>query len=113
MAHDRDYSQLTVTSQSTRCLIGYLSVPKLESLLSDPSCSLNLNDPVSRVMNRFDKKRGNVYRVITPDTPLEELEEFLKAEEFAVITDEARRFVLGVATRGDLAEYLKRRPQLG
>lgn len=111
MAHDRDYSQLTVTSSTTRALLGYLSVPKIESLLRSPSASdIRLSDPVRKVMNRFDRKKGNVYKVITPDTALEELEEFLKKEEFAVVTDEGRRFVLGVATRGDLEEFTKRRP---
>ncbi|PUU78036.1 hypothetical protein B9Z19DRAFT_1127379 [Tuber borchii] len=111
MAHDRDYSQLTVTSSTTRALLGYLSVPKIESLLRSPSASdIKLSDPVSKVMNRFDRKKGNVYKVITPDTALEELEEFLKKEEFAVVTDDGRRFVLGVATRGDLEEFTKRRP---
>ncbi|KAG0137476.1 hypothetical protein HOY82DRAFT_666961 [Tuber indicum] len=112
MAHDRDYSQLTVTSSTTRALLGYLSVPKIESLLqsSSPGSNIRLSDPVSKVMNRFDRKKGNVYKVITPNTTLEELEEFLKKEEFAVITDEGRKFVLGVATRGDLEEFTKRRP---
>jgi hypothetical protein len=31
-------------------------------------------------------------------------------EDFAVVTDERRRFVLGVATRKDLEEFVKRRP---
>lgn len=54
-------------------------------------------------------------------TPLEELEEFFESEvggngerrekqEFAVVTDALRKFVLGVATRGDLEEFVKRRP---
>jgi hypothetical protein len=32
-------------------------------------------------------------------------------EEFAVVTDEKRRFVLGVATVQDLEEFVKRRPE--
>lgn len=52
------------------------------------------------------------------ETPLEELEGFFSGEgvaggqtqEFAVVTDAARRFVLGVATRGDLEEFVRRRP---
>ena len=51
------------------------------------------------------------------DTPLEELEDFFKggvdgssAQDFAVVTDEGRRVVLGVATKGDLEEFVKRRP---
>lgn len=52
------------------------------------------------------------------DTPLEELELFFNGgedggigkQEFAVVTDERRRFVLGVATRTDLEEFARRRP---
>jgi hypothetical protein len=58
------------------------------------------------------------YRVITMDTPLEELEGFFEGvetggqkQDFAVITDDRRRFVLGVATVADLEEFVKRRPE--
>ena len=51
------------------------------------------------------------------DTPLEELEAFFNGgvngkepQDFAVVTDGSRRFVLGVATKGDLEEFVKRRP---
>lgn len=52
------------------------------------------------------------------ETPLEELEAFFRggekgdkwSQDFAVITDENRRFVLGVATVQDLEEFVKRRP---
>lgn len=68
-------------------------------------------------MTRFQRK-GRTYRVITMETPLEELEGFFRGgvpegpwkQEFAVITDENRRFVLGVATVQDLEEFVKRRP---
>lgn len=68
-------------------------------------------------MTKFQRK-GRVYKVITMDTPLEELELFFNGgengedgkQEFAVVTDEKRRFVLGVVTRGDLEEFAKRRP---
>jgi hypothetical protein len=66
------------------------------------------------------RRKGKVYKVITMDTPLEELESFFNGvgeeaegrgkQEFAVVTDERRRFVLGVATRTDLEEFAKRRP---
>lgn len=71
-------------------------------------------------MTRF-QRRGRKYRVITMETPLEELEAFFRGDgagpdegewkqDFAVITDENRRFVLGVATTADLEEFVKRRP---
>jgi hypothetical protein len=68
-------------------------------------------------MTRFQRK-GRTYTVITMQTPLEELEGFFRGgvsegpwkEDFAVITDNNRRFVLGVATVSDLEEFVKRRP---
>lgn len=66
-------------------------------------------------MQKF-RRRGNVYKVITMDTPLEELEAFFNGalgkgpQDFAVVTDWSRKFVLGVATKGDLEEFVKRRP---
>lgn len=67
-------------------------------------------------MIRFQRK-GARYTVITMNTPLEELEGFFEGkdnggqkQDFAVITDSGRRFVLGVATREDLEEFVKRRP---
>lgn len=51
------------------------------------------------------------------DTPLEDLEAFFVGgvdgsgpQDFAVVTDASRKFVLGVATKGDLEEFVKRRP---
>jgi len=66
-------------------------------------------------MTRFQRK-GQKYKVITMSTPLEELEAFFaggitgQKQDFAVITDERRRFVLGVATAGDLKKFVERRP---
>jgi hypothetical protein len=71
-------------------------------------------------MVRFQRK-GRRYTVITMATPLEDLEAFFEGQmggtegqgqkqEFAVVTDEDRRFVLGVATKADLEEFVKRRP---
>lgn len=64
------------------------------------------------------------------DTGLEDLEGFFEGEnvgrdpgesaakshekaekqDFAIVTDVQRKFVLGVATRGDLDEFVRRRP---
>jgi hypothetical protein len=98
----------------TRSLLGYVSIPNLQSQLDGGE--VKPEDPVSAAMTRF-QRRGRKYKVITMDTPLEELEAFFEGaqtegqkQEFAVITDDNRRFVLGVATRGDLEEFVKRRP---
>ncbi len=111
--YERDYTHLTVVSADTRALLGYLNIPRLKELLKNGS--VRDTDYVEKAMQKF-RRRGNVYRVITMDTPLEELEAFFDGEangakqDFAVVTDDRRRFVLGVATRGDLEEFVKRRP---
>lgn len=128
-AYERDYSHLTVISSSTRALLGYLSIPRLKHLLREGKvCE---SDPVKAAMQRFNRKRSNVYTVITMDTPLEDLERFFKGDlpqqqpssanstnqdaamgkqDFAIVTDPTRKFVLGVVTEGDLREFVRRRP---
>lgn len=112
-AFERDYTHLTVISASTRALLGYLSIPHLKILLD--TGKVTEADEVSKAMVKF-RRRGKVYKVITMETPLEELEMFFNGaeggerQEFAVVTDARRRFVLGVATRGDLEEFARKRP---
>ncbi|KAL6830746.1 putative cystathionine beta-synthase [Trichoderma sp. SZMC 28015] len=114
-AFEREYTHLTIVDSETRALLGYISIPHLQSLLE--AGRVQPSDPLSAAMTRFQRK-GRTYRVITMQTPLEELEAFFRGdkndgtwkEEFAVITDENRRFVLGVATVQDLEEFVKRRP---
>ena len=113
-AYERDYTHLTVVSEDTRALLGYLNIPRLKQLLKDGTVSDS--DPVEKAMQKF-RRKGSVYKVISMDTPLEELEEFFNggvrgsgAQDFAVVTDGGRRFVLGVATKSDLEEFAKRRP---
>ncbi|KAM3535318.1 hypothetical protein MY4038_001372 [Beauveria bassiana] len=120
-AFERDYTHLTVVDASTRALLGYIAMPHLQAQLD--AGSVQPQDPLSAAMTRFQRK-GRAYLVITMQTPLEELEAFFRgagekdggeegrewAQEFAVVTDENRRFVLGVATVQDLEEFVKRRP---
>ncbi|KAK4984918.1 NEDD8 activating enzyme [Elasticomyces elasticus] len=114
-AFERDYTHLTVISPSTRALLGYLSIPYLRDLLK--AGTVEESDPVERAMMKF-KRKGRTYKVIDMETPLEELEDFFDGgagvdggkQEFAVVTDAGRRFVLGVATKGDLEEFVRRRP---
>jgi CBS domain-containing protein len=116
-ASSHDYSHLTVLSATTRALRGYLPIPRLRSLLE--TRQLKPSDPVSKAMVRFQRDRGRVYKVITMETELWELEGFFEGigdlgngekQDFAVVTDAGRKFVLGVVTRGDLEEFVKRRP---
>ncbi|KAL8871004.1 MAG: hypothetical protein Q9174_003079 [Haloplaca sp. 1 TL-2023] len=113
-AYERDYSHLTVISEDTRALLGYLNIPRLRSMLQNGTVSET--DYVEKAMQKFQRS-GKTYKVITMDTPLEELEAFFTGgidgvgpQSFAVVTDGNRRFVLGVATKGDLEEFVKRRP---
>lgn len=117
-AYERDYTHLTVISSTKRSLLGYLSMPHLKELLKEGA--VKESDPVSAAMQRFNRKRGT-YQTITMETPLEDLERFFESEtdangqprakqQFAVVTDAARKFVLGVATKADLEEFVKRRP---
>ena len=107
---------MTVVSPENRALVGYLSIPRLKDLLA--SGSIQENDTVEKAMMRFERK-GKKYRVITMETPLEDLEVFFGGAEeggegakqdFAVVTDSERKFVLGVATKHDLEDFVKRRP---
>ncbi|KAL8651554.1 MAG: hypothetical protein Q9210_003185 [Variospora velana] len=113
-AYERDYSHLTVVSGETRALLGYLNIPRLKEMLENGH--VHETDHVEKAMQKFQRS-GKVYKVITMDTPLEELEAFFTGgveggvpQDFAVVTDDNRRFVLGVATKGDLEEFVKRRP---
>lgn len=60
-------------------------------------------------MTKFKRSSKDPYTIITPMTPLSELEEFLKATVFALVTDSNRKFVLGVATSHDLENFVTRR----
>ncbi|KAJ8112710.1 hypothetical protein ONZ43_g5331 [Nemania bipapillata] len=120
-AFERDYTHLTIVDARTRALLGYIAIPALQAQLD--AGAVRPEDPLSRAMVRF-QRRGRRYTVITLDTPLEALEAFFEGmgddddgdatqgqkQEFAVVTDEDRRFVLGVATKADLEEFVKRRP---
>jgi len=110
---ERDYTHLTVTADQNRALLGYISIPRLQQLLKEGK--VTDADPVEAAMQKF-RRRGTRYKVITLETPLEELEEFFNGgvdgigqQEFAVVTDASRKFVLGVATRGDLENFLRKR----
>jgi len=116
-ASSHDYSHLTVLSEETRSLLGYLSVSRLKDLFA--SNQLQPTDPVSKAMVRFQRSKGKKYQVITMETELWELEGFFEnvgpfatgaKQDFAVVTDGGRKFVLGVVTRSDLEEFVKRRP---
>ena len=112
-AFERDYTHLTVIHPDDKSLLGYISIPRLRQMLE--SGQVRENDHVAQAMIKF-KRKGKRYRLITMDTPLADLEKFFdggdtgEKQDFAVVTDPARRFVLGVATREDLRRFVERRP---
>ncbi|TIB91553.1 hypothetical protein E3Q19_02369 [Wallemia mellicola] len=98
-AYEREFSQVPVLNdESNKKIIGYIDVEKL--LKQDNDHSKSVNDYTIRFASK--NKR---FRVITPYTPLEELDSFLIDNEFAIVTDQQRKFVLGIATRGDLSNF--------
>ena len=114
-AFERDYTHLTIVDATTRALLGYVSIPQLQAQLTEGK--VKPEDPISDAMARF-RRKGRKYTVITMETPLEEVEEFFESapegeapRDFAVVSDESRRFVMGVATKSDLEEFVKRRPE--
>lgn len=118
-ASSHDYSHLTVLSENTRSLVGYLPVSRLKTLFETKQ--LAPSDPVEKAMVKFKRSAGRKYQVITMETELWELEGFFEnigeyatgtKQDFAVVTDGGRKFVLGVATRHDLDELVKRRPSM-
>jgi CBS domain-containing protein len=85
MALEREYSQLTVISPERRKLLGYLDIPVILQNLKDGKYGkkeggLNVQD----VYTKFDRRKSVGYEVITPDTSLDVLEEFLKEHHFAI-----------------------------
>jgi hypothetical protein len=112
-ANEQQFTHLTVLNPEDKALLGYVSIPRLEELLA--SGAVRDSDPVEKAMIRFQRK-GKRYRMITLGTPLQELEAFFEGgatgstQDFAVVTDFSRRFVLGVATREDLQKFVNSRP---
>ncbi|KAJ8488038.1 hypothetical protein ONZ51_g3806 [Trametes cubensis] len=99
MAYERDFSHIPVLDRN-RKLLGYIDVAALKAKWE--AGKANPDDKVSQYMTKFKRTAGTPYTIITPSTPLAELEGFLKQNEFAIVTDWDRKFVLGVATLQDL-----------
>ncbi|TRM60327.1 hypothetical protein BD626DRAFT_407646 [Schizophyllum amplum] len=106
LAYDRDFSHIPVLDKSRRPL-GYIDVAALKKTWeaggADP------NAPVSQFMTKFKRSTSQPYTTITPWTSLADLEDFLKNNLFAIVTDNDRKFVLGVATAQDLENFVTRR----
>ncbi|KIY70861.1 hypothetical protein CYLTODRAFT_419399 [Cylindrobasidium torrendii FP15055 ss-10] len=106
LAYERDFSHIPILD-SKRKPLGYLDVAKLKQLWE--AGKANPDESVSHFMTKFKRSTSEPYTVITPDSPLSELESFLKNNIFALVTDYERKFVLGVATSQDLENFVTRR----
>ncbi|KAF9935619.1 hypothetical protein BGZ67_003257 [Mortierella alpina] len=112
----REFSQLPVLSPTNRKLMGYISLTSLTTLLEEGQAQES--DLVSKWMYSFLKKNKqggprSTYETITPMTPLADLAKFFEKHSFAVVTDDDRRWCLGVATKYDLMTFLNRRQSSG
>ncbi|KAF8660766.1 hypothetical protein AX16_001560 [Volvariella volvacea WC 439] len=105
-AYDRDFSYIPVLDRNRRPL-GYVDVAQLKSKWE--AGQANPDDKVSQYMTKFNRKISEPYTLITPLSPLDDLEEFLKKNEFALVTDSGKKFVLAVATIQDLENFVSRR----
>ncbi|EGO03569.1 hypothetical protein SERLA73DRAFT_175087 [Serpula lacrymans var. lacrymans S7.3] len=106
LAYDRDFSHIPVLSRDRRP-IGYVDVAGLKAKWE--AGTANPTDNVVQYMTKFQRKASEPYTLITPSTPLNELEEFLQQNIFALVTDYDRKFVLAVATSQDLENFVSRR----
>lgn len=107
LAYDRDFSHIPVLGKH-RNLLGYIEVATLKKKWE--AGEVNPTDTIASCMTKFNRSpTTNPYTVITPNTPLAELESFLRNHIFALITDYERKFVLGVATSQDLEAFVSRR----
>lgn len=104
--YEREFDQLAVISPQRRKLRGYIDTEALKR--HEAQGRIGDNDTVADWMIKF-KTSDAPYQLITPDTPLEELDTFLAVHPFAIVTDARRKFVMAIATREDLQEYKKRR----
>jgi len=106
LAYERDFSHIPVLDKNRKPL-GYLDVAALKQKWE--AGQLDPNDQVSQHMTKFKRSPSTPYTVITPSTPMRELEEFLERNIFAIVTDFDRKFLLAVATSQDLETFVKRR----
>ncbi|KZT70491.1 hypothetical protein DAEQUDRAFT_810657 [Daedalea quercina L-15889] len=105
-AYERDFSYIPVLDRHRKPL-GYLDVAALKEKWEAGQAAPD--DRVIRHLMKFNRSSSHPYTIITPSTPLPELEDFLGHNVFAIVTDYSRKFVLGVATKQDLDNFVSRR----
>ncbi|TPX50144.1 hypothetical protein SeMB42_g00154 [Synchytrium endobioticum] len=100
----RDFSYMPVIS-SKRKMVGFVSLGSIEAHLA--ARDINKSQSVSTVA--FRTKREKEFKLITPSTPLVELDSFFVSHPAAFVTDEEGMFPLAVCTKFDLINFLSRR----
>jgi len=106
LAYERDYSHIPLLNKHRRPL-GYIDASALKQRWEKGE--INPDDQVQNLMTKFDRSAKREYTVITPLSPMEDLEAFLMKNLFALVTDSERKFVLAVATQQDLDNFVTRR----
>ncbi|KAF7323924.1 CBS domain-containing protein [Mycena kentingensis (nom. inval.)] len=104
-AFDRDFSSIPVLDRHRKPL-GYIDVATLKSKWEGGEA--DAGDKVLKYMTRFQRTSQQPYTIITPLTPLLELEAFLHENIFAIVTDPGRKFVVALATPQDLESFASR-----
>ncbi|KAF7289896.1 CBS domain-containing protein [Mycena indigotica] len=104
-AYERDFSHIPVLDRHRKPL-GYIDVATLKTQWE--AGKADAGDKVNKYMTRFTRTSEQPYTVITPLTPLNELETFLKHNIFAIVTDPSRKFVVALATPQDLQSFVTR-----
>ncbi|KAJ7207118.1 hypothetical protein GGX14DRAFT_456280 [Mycena pura] len=105
-AYERDFSHIPVLDRHRRPL-GYIDVAVLKAEWEAKHAEAS--DKVINYMTKFKRTSAQPYTLITPWTPLVDLEEFLKDNIFAIVTDPGRKFVVALATPQDLETFVSRR----
>ncbi|KAJ7128051.1 hypothetical protein C8R46DRAFT_51417 [Mycena filopes] len=105
-AYERDFSHIPVLNRQRRPL-GYIDVATLKSKWEGGTA--DASDKVVNYMTKFKRTASEPYTLITPYTPLAEMEEFLTHNIFAIVTDPSRLFVVALATTQDLETFVSRR----
>ncbi|KAJ1968315.1 hypothetical protein H4R35_006463 [Dimargaris xerosporica] len=134
---ERDYSQLPVIT-AHRQLVGYVTLATLQALVDHQRAEYTQNiDSVMYHFRPFPASNGSRsassrqnaekssldnrprlgsirprYQLITPSTPLNELAKFFEQHSVAFVTDQSRKFCLGVVTKFDLMKFVSRRSGL-
>jgi len=84
-------------------LVGYVTLNDLRQVDGEGK-DIKTVDRTMHHFNKFEK-----LQVITPETPLTELDEFFERHPVAFVTDSEAKWCLGVVTKIDLVSYLEKR----